>query len=520
VHRLSIAVLLVALFVTGALSWLTYELNDHNETRLLKLQTKTARSILEVVIPVIQTPLASAAAIAATTGGDAQRFTSYVSTYVGDKGPFVSVSLWRRDGPNVEMITHAGVVPLLSESPGRAQTFIGSAPKSPTFSVTPPIEQAGNFRLGYAYQGTEQPSSYIVYAESVLPPQRRAATDTTSPLSDLRFAIYLGKSTKTEDLVETNTDHLPLHGRTWTEVIPFGDNSITLVASPERQLGGTLSGSLWWILAIGGGAIAIAAAVVAERLVRRREAAERLTGEVEVLLGEQRTIAETLQHALLPQQLPAIPGVEASVRYIPGELNVDIGGDWYDLVPLADNRFFFAVGDVSGRGVAAGSVMASLRFAMRGFVSEGHSPTQVLEALARLLDIEADQHFATVLCGVGDVARREITLANAGHPPLLLARPGSSEFVNAPVGPPIGVQSGVPYDSMTVTVPAGGLLLAYTDGLIERRGESLDAGLARLQAAAQAASTSLEDLLSAVVSDLTRDRHDDDTAILGVQWLT
>ena len=86
-------------------------------------------------------------------------------------------------------------------------------------------------------------------------------------------------------------------------------------------------------------------------------------------------------------------------------------------MPLPDGRFFFVVGDVSGRGVEAGAVMASLRFAIRAYVGDGLGPEAVLVRLTQLLDLDRDKHFATILCGIGDIAAREITLANAGHPP-------------------------------------------------------------------------------------------------------
>ncbi|MDT4893386.1 MAG: hypothetical protein QOE97_2421 [Pseudonocardiales bacterium] len=520
VSRISVLVLLAGTVVTALLSWSTYVLNDHNESRLLKLQTKTARSILEVAVPVVQTPLASAAAIAATSNGDAARFRSYVSTYVGTKGPFVSVSLWERSGSSARLITHAGATPLLTQQAGRAETFVASAATSSVMLLTTPIDGAGTMRLGYGFAGTNDPVRYVVYAESALPPNRRIQVDRSSPLSDLRFALYAGDSTAAGDLLETNAARLPLTGKIAKEVIPFGGGTITLVATPDTQLGGALSGSLWWILALAGAALAIALSLVAERLVRRRLAAERLTGEVEHLLGEQRSIAVTLQRALLPRELPEVAGVATAVRYIPGSDGVDIGGDWYDVIPLDADRFFFAVGDVSGRGLEAGSIMASLRFATRGFVSEGHGPTAVLNSLARLLSVEKHRHFATMLCGVADVPKHEVEVAIAGHPPPLVLGAEGGRFVDAPVGPPIGVRSPVPYRSVTATVSPGGILLAYTDGLVERRGESLDVGLGRLCASAVSAQRSLDDLLTAVVAEVTEGGQDDDTAILGVKWLS
>jgi serine phosphatase RsbU (regulator of sigma subunit) len=240
---------------------------------------------------------------------------------------------------------------------------------------------------------------------------------------------------------------------------------------------------------------------------------------VQQLLGRQRSIAESLQRALLPRKLPELPGLQVAAQYLPGVEGVEIGGDWYDLMPLPDGRFFFVVGDVSGRGVEAGAVMASLRFAIRAYAGDGLAPEAVLVRLTHLLDLDRDKHFATVLCGIGDIAAREITLANAGHPPPLLVADGTGELVRTPVGPPIGVSPFAEYPSVTVAVPDGATLIAYTDGLIERRGEDLADSLARLRTAAAARPAGdLDALLTHLVDTFSADAPDD-TAVLGVRWV-
>ena len=170
-----------------------------------------------------------------------------------------------------------------------------------------------------------------------------------------------------------------------------------------------------------------------------------MTSEVSKLYMEQRSVADTLQHALLPQRLPDIPGVEIAVRYVAGASGVDIGGDWYDVVRLDDHRFVFIVGDVSGRGVRAATVMASLQFAGRAYAQEGYSPAMILERLSRSVDIERDDHFATVLCGLADVTARTMVLASAGHLPPLILSGGDARFVTAKPGPPVGIGGKVPY---------------------------------------------------------------------------
>ena len=195
------------------------------------------------------------------------------------------------------------------------------------------------------------------------------------------------------------------------------------------HLGGALGADLPWIVLLVGLLLTLMAAFVAVQLARRRKEAERnsetisgLYGDLDRLYAEQRSIAVTLQRALLPRRIPDISNLEIASRYVAGADGVDVGGDWYSLVQVDDERFAFVVGDVSGRGVNAATIMAQLRYTVRAYLLEGHRPGAVLEMCSRQLDIADDGHFATILVGIGDLSSREITLANAGHMnPLLLS---------------------------------------------------------------------------------------------------
>jgi serine phosphatase RsbU (regulator of sigma subunit) len=250
-------------------------------------------------------------------------------------------------------------------------------------------------------------------------------------------------------------------------------------------------------------------------LSRRRKAAERLTERTQEQLAEQRSIALVLQQAMLPETLPEIDGLRMQASYLPGAAGVDIGGDWYDIVPLDARRAFFVIGDVSGRGLAAATTMAALRFAVHAFVSEGHQPGEVLDRLTKLLDVERDKQFATILCGVLDAEQHTLTLANAGHlPPLLVA--DTVRFIDVDGDPPIGVANGRSYSTVTVEVPDEAVLLAFTDGLVERRGEPLDAGLERLRSAIEPHAT-VDEVFQQIVPTFAAGSSDD-IAIVGVQW--
>ena len=242
--RVSLLVLAVGLVVTGTLSWVSYSINDRNETRLLELQTKQAGAVLQVVLPTIQTPLASAAEIAATSGGDAAAFRAYVSAYVGAAGPFVSVSLWRVSGPSPQVVAVVGQSAELAASSGNVEAFLSSVVRVPALSVVGVLD-AAQPRLGYGFPSAGGSPTFAVYAESALPPGRRAPVQAGSPFSSLRFVLYLGRSPRPDMVLESTDGRTSIRGRTATVVVPFGASALTLVASPADQLGGTLSGWLW-----------------------------------------------------------------------------------------------------------------------------------------------------------------------------------------------------------------------------------------------------------------------------------
>jgi serine phosphatase RsbU (regulator of sigma subunit) len=235
--------------------------------------------------------------------------------------------------------------------------------------------------------------------------------------------------------------------------------------------------------------------------------------ELRSLYRAQRSVAETLQRSLLPQQLPALPGIEIAVRYLPGIAGIDVGGDWYDVIRLDDQRELFAVGDVSGRGLEAAALMSSIRNAVRAYAADGSPPEEVLVKVSRLLSTAHDERFATMLCWTVDLHTGELVVANAGHPEPLMMADGRTRFLPTDPGPPLGV--GDVYVANRYLLPPGSTLLAYTDGLIERRGESLDTGLARLRHAL-VPNASLEEVLDNVIGEMVPDGSHDDIAILGV----
>ncbi len=235
------------------------------------------------------------------------------------------------------------------------------------------------------------------------------------------------------------------------------------------------------------------------------------------LFSRQMTVADTLQQAMLPDSLPTMKGVDLAACYLPATTDLTVGGDWYDAFQLRDGRLVIAVGDVSGHGVQAAAVMGQLRNALRAYVVDGCGPAAALTKLDEFVDLAGHGLFATVIVGVYDPATGDLAWSNAGHPPLLVRSETTARFVEGHVGAPVGVNGPEGYRDERLTLQVGEQLLGYTDGLIERRGETLAIGLQRLAAAAIAAARPVtsDRWCAALVDDvLSGAPREDDICIL------
>jgi serine phosphatase RsbU (regulator of sigma subunit)/anti-sigma regulatory factor (Ser/Thr protein kinase) len=239
-------------------------------------------------------------------------------------------------------------------------------------------------------------------------------------------------------------------------------------------------------------------------------------------ISEQRAATAIMQRTLLPHALPEVSGMRFSAKYLPAGSGIKIGGDWYDVLPLANGRLAFVIGDVVGRGVLAASVMAEIRTALRAYIVQGHELTEVVSMLNELLISMGRNRGATLSILELDPDAEELEAVTAGHlPPLLIEPDGHTRLLEQSHGLPVGVRSGHEYDSFRCSFPTGSRLLLYTDGLIERRDESIDVGLQRLAAAAQAATqrpdSSLADDVYRALLDETP--LEDDVALLAIEAL-
>jgi sigma-B regulation protein RsbU (phosphoserine phosphatase) len=195
----------------------------------------------------------------------------------------------------------------------------------------------------------------------------------------------------------------------------------------------------------------------------------------------ERAAASALQHSLLPAVLPEVPGLTFAARYVPGT-DTGVGGDWYDVFGLPGDRVGIVMGDVVGNGLAAAVVMGRLRSALRAYALDVEDPGEVLRKLDRKAHHFEYGTMATVSYAVVDRDRTHFTMATAGHPPPALAVPDSAVVLaKLRVGPPIGFLRGdAGYETTVLELLPGEVVCFYTDGLVERRGSTIDEGLDKL----------------------------------------
>ncbi|MFG2603609.1 SpoIIE family protein phosphatase [Streptomyces sp. NPDC048514] len=238
------------------------------------------------------------------------------------------------------------------------------------------------------------------------------------------------------------------------------------------------------------------------------------------VLQAERALAARLQHALLP--LPSKPvrlaGLRVEVAYLPAQAGTHVGGDWFSAIELPDCDALFVVGDVAGHGIGAVATMAQLRFTAKGMVSTGSSLTGALARLNQLLLHSRDsQTTATMILARYDPDEQILAWAQAGHLPPLLMRGGEARYLDRPGGMLLGASAAPVYESAELSLEPGDRLLLYTDGLIERLGESLDEGFARLAEAVRVHGCGESGSLDALLSTMLSDERRDDVCVLDIR---
>ncbi|HWD08441.1 MAG TPA: SpoIIE family protein phosphatase [Actinomycetota bacterium] len=253
---------------------------------------------------------------------------------------------------------------------------------------------------------------------------------------------------------------------------------------------------------------------------RRVEAEAGALAERERAMRQSKEIAEALQRALLPEQLGEIPGLDVAARYLPGSAGLEVGGDWYDVIPSSSGAVCLAIGDVVGRGLRAAATMGQLRTALRAYALEESSPGRVIDRLEGLVKWLPEAAMTTLVFAVYEPDAGILTYSCAGHPPpLVVHSDGTAFYLEEGRGTPLGVQQGGISEGAAVLEP-GSLLVFYTDGLIERPGAGIDNGMDLLaEVARETAARGPDAVCEAVTEALISDSDsNDDVALLVVSF--
>ncbi|MFD7694167.1 SpoIIE family protein phosphatase [Streptomyces sp. NPDC059805] len=232
-----------------------------------------------------------------------------------------------------------------------------------------------------------------------------------------------------------------------------------------------------------------------------------------------RDTALTLQRSMLPTHPPVTGGLEVASRYQPAGAGAEVGGDWFDVIPLEGAKTALVVGDVMGSGIEAATTMGRLRTATHTLASLDLEPTRLLEHLDRITD-GLDHSIATCVYAVHDPELRQCRIANAGHLPPVRVRPGRPpELLELPTGAPLGV-GGVAFATTTVDLAPGDRLVFYTDGLVETRQHPLDERLDALLALLDGPERPLQECCDLLLRTLHQPENSDDVALLIARVLT
>ncbi|PCG84115.1 phosphatase [Streptomyces sp. WZ.A104] len=253
----------------------------------------------------------------------------------------------------------------------------------------------------------------------------------------------------------------------------------------------------------------------------------------------ERELSLGLQRSMMPTLGPDIPGMTVAARYVPTGGGLQVGGDWYDMIPLPNGRIALVIGDVQGHDVRAAGLMGQLRIALRAYASEGHRPDAVLSRASRFLSgltdayesVEGDQEppaprFATCLYAEVNPEAGTLDIARAGHPdPVVISADGTAVIRQTAGGLPLGIETDSDYPTTRVVLEPGETIMLCTDGLIETGGHDMATGWTRLRPVLEEPTEDLEGMADALVQAVhgptshyttgpLADRREDDIAVL------
>lgn len=425
----------------------------------------------------------------------------YFKTVLRTGHPFVSAGLIART-------SHQRVIVIALPTRDLSNEITGVL--AGTVHVRPPTSASNQRTIDLGYSGLK-----------ILDRENQLVLSGFAHPKSMRALEHFGKATSGVRADTTGLDGKPGH------VVAFafspGPQWKVILDQPRSAIFGDARRSLWIELAITLGAALLGLALLAWILLRERREGRRLGEQARrrrQRYDEEHAVAITLQRSLL-SAIPVIPHVDSAARYQAGSTGLEVGGDWYDVVRRPDGIVHITVGDVAGRGVSAAALMGQLRNAFRAYAHDNTSPAEIMWRLIRHM---GEDEMATAIVMTLEPAAGLLTYSSAGHPPPLLRddETGAVTQLNLAQAPPLGFTSPAAVIEAAVALPRRATLLAYTDGVIERRDRVIDEGIARLQQALGSADPSLSadelaDKLVREVAEVTG--ADDDVALLVLRML-
>ncbi|MFI7008323.1 SpoIIE family protein phosphatase [Streptomyces sp. NPDC050145] len=237
-----------------------------------------------------------------------------------------------------------------------------------------------------------------------------------------------------------------------------------------------------------------------------------------MLYEQEKDLAQGLQQAMLPRSIPNVPGADLAVRYRSASLGRDIGGDWYDVIPLPGGRVGAVIGDVQGHDTHAAAVMGQLRIVLRAYAAEGHTPATVMARASVFLHELDTERFATCLYAEADLSTGVVQFVRAGHlDPLLRLTDGTCRRLPVDGGLPLGLSAmfgRLEYPVTTVDLDPGQTLLLCTDGLVEEPGIDLDDGMRTLTDLVRSGPADIDQLADRLCTSVDERGGEDDVALL------
>lgn len=421
-------------------------------------------------------------------------------------GVITDVTERRRREQVSEYLAEAGVLlaQSLEEQPTLERVAELAVPRLADWCAVHLLEEDDSLRLVVV---AHQDPAKVQLARSLnerYPPLPDAPTGVAGVIRNSRSELYPEVPDELLEVTSHDETHLQL-------IRDLQLRSVMIVPIVAR---GRTLGAMTFVYAESGREYGTSDLALAEELGRRAGMAIANVRLYEAAQGA----AVTLQRSLLQAALPWVDGLETAAQYLPGAAGAEIGGDWYDIMPLSDGRVVIVVGDVMGRGLEAAAHMGQLRTAIRSFACVSEHPARTLELMRSYVSTQQVVDFATVLILFVDPATGRVQASSAGHPPPVLVAEGRAALAGISTAAPLGPFE-VESPLTEFVLEPGATLLMYTDGMVERRDAPIDESLRELiDAVGESAYARPDELIASVLGRmLPGGTHHDDVAVLAVR---